>query len=86
MAVQRVSDVSFVIPHNIISDSSSFIEYTDDADIFDSASTDNFFGISSTYRNVYKCISNDMGSTVGDVQLDEQTSVLKTSDGYVRII
>jgi hypothetical protein len=83
MAVQRVSDVSFVIPNNIISSSSSFTEYTDDADIFDSASTDNFFGISSTYRNVYKCISNNMGSTVGDVPQDEQTAVLKTSDGYV---
>ena len=32
MAVQRVSDVSFVIPHNIISASSSFTEYTDDVD------------------------------------------------------
>ena len=86
MSIQRVSDVSLVVPSVTISTSTSFTEYTDDSDLFDDASTDKFFGVTdSTKRNVYKCISNNNGSAVGtDIPDVMQEKVIKSAnDGYI---
>ena len=60
MSIQRISDVSLVVPYTTIANGVKFVEYTDDDNLFDNASTDVFYGVTgNTKRNVYKCISNN---------------------------
>ena len=85
MSVQRVSDISYVVPYKEISNNTTFSQYDDNSNIFDSATLDDFFGVSTSggqYR-VYKCISNNSGSTVSNVPTAEQNAVIKSADGYV---
>ena len=84
MSIQRVSDVSLVVPYVTIDASDSFIEYTDNDDLFDDPSTDIFYGVVESTRNVYKCISNNYNSPVVDIPDLRQTNVIKSSgDGYI---
>tara|TARA_Y100000593_G_scaffold93520_1_gene188662 strand:+ start:21684 stop:23183 length:1500 start_codon:yes stop_codon:yes gene_type:complete len=83
MSIQRVSDVSLVIPYTDISSSSSFKEFTDNEDLFDDASTDTFYGVTAS-KDVYKCISNNDGSTVSDIpDLIQSKAIKSTNDGYI---
>lgn len=85
MSVQRVSDISYVIPYKEISSGATFSQYDDSSNIFDSATSDDFFGVSisgGAYR-VYKCISNNSGATVANVPTAVQSAVIKSADGYV---